>query len=227
MLALKAWSIENAVDARTSALRAMDLLSTQVHLQRGQMIYGHEDPVEQWYRIVSGLARKSTLLSDGRRRIVDFLLPGDFFGFSAREERFFDVDAIVEGTVIASYPRRRMELLADANPAVARLIRQMAFESISRLQARVLILGRGNARKKVCAFLMEMAERSHDDPRKVVDLSMSRYDIADYLALSVETVSRALTELQLRHAIKLTGTRRVTILVRGDLEDSCAEVCRV
>jgi CRP-like cAMP-binding protein len=222
MLASKPRS-ENTIADRTGALHAMDLLATRARLRRGETIYAHEDPVAQWYCIVSGIARKSTLLSDGRRRIVDFLLPGDFFGFSAREQRFFDVEAIVDDTVVASYSLSRMELLADVEREVARLIRQMAFESISRLQARVLILGRVNARKKVCAFLVEMAERSHRDPTEVVDLPMSRYDIADYLALSVETVSRALTELQFRHAIELTGRRRVTILDRDQLEDDGTE----
>src|SRR5258708_6327630 len=97
---------------------------------RGQRIHSPEDPPQYWYRVVSGTARKSTLLVDGRRRIVDFLLPGDLFGFSARDECHFEVEAVSEDTVIARYPRRRVEALAESDPEVGRHIRNLAFESI-------------------------------------------------------------------------------------------------
>jgi CRP-like cAMP-binding protein len=196
----------------------MEALAATNRWHRGQQIYCREDPVRYWYRIVAGMARKSTLLSDGRRRIVDFLLPGDFFGFSIKPERFFDVEAVVE-TSVACYPRQRMEMLADSNPEVARRIREKAFESISRLQSRLLILGRVTAIEKVSAFLMELAERSSRGGDRVVILQMSRYDIADYLALSVETVSRSLTDLQNRGAIVLLGKHRVQIADPAALSD--------
>jgi CRP/FNR family nitrogen fixation transcriptional regulator len=201
------------------AAAAIESLAAMTSCQRGQEIYGHEDSTEHWYRIVSGMARKSTLLIDGRRRILDFLLPGDFFGFSARNKRAFDVEAVIDGTVIACYPRRLMERLADGDPEVNRQIRHMAFESISRLQSRVLILGRPTALNKVCAFLMEMANRSDEEQSEVIVLPMSRYDIADYLALSVETVSRTLTHLKQLRAIALTDKHRVTITNRKTLEE--------
>ena len=91
----------------------------------------------------------------------------------------------------------------------------MAFESISRSQARLLILGRVTAREKVHAFLDEMAHRSFDGRTNAVVLPMSRYDIADYLAISVETVSRALTELKRRGTIRTAGTRRIQMLDRA------------
>lgn len=196
-------------------------LCTACH--RGQEICRQADPTEHWYRVISGMGRKSILLIDGRRRIVDFLLPGDFFGFSARDERAFDVEAVIEGTVVARYPRVQMEALAETHPEVGRLIRQMAFESISRLQARVLILGRPTAMAKVCAFLIEMAIRSPEPRALIVALPMSRYDIADYLALSVETVSRALTELGRRGAINLTDKHRVMITSLARLMDGCGK----
>jgi CRP-like cAMP-binding protein len=164
------------------------------------------------------MARKSTLLVDGRRRIVDFLLPGDFFGFSTRDECHFEVEAVIEGTVIARYPKRRVEALAESDPEVGRCIRNLAVESISRLEARIVILGRVTAIEKVSAFLLELAQRSRDGVSTVVVLPMSRYDIADYLALSVETVSRALTSLRRRGAIAFTGKRQVRIIKRAALQ---------
>jgi len=179
---------------------------------RDQEIYGPTGAEEYWFCILSGAARKYLLLADGRRRIVDFLLPGDFFGFRARHTEFFAADAIVAGTEVARYPRRSVETAADSNTRLARQIREVAFESISRSQARLLILGRVTAREKVHAFLDEMAHRSFDGRPNAVVLPMSRYDIADYLAVSVETVSRALTDLKRRGTIRAAGTRPIEIL---------------
>jgi CRP-like cAMP-binding protein len=170
------------------------------------------DELEYWYCVISGAARKYVLLADGRRRIVDFLLPGDYFGFRARHKEFFAADAIVGGTLVARYSRKALETAADRDPQLGRRIREIAFASISRSQARLLILGRITALKKVHAFLEELAERSSARNRNTVVLPMSRYDIADYLALSVETVSRSLTELRRRGAIRCTSTRRIHIL---------------
>jgi CRP-like cAMP-binding protein len=173
---------------------------------------GPTAPDEHWFCVLSGAARKYVLLADGRRRIIDFLLAGDFFGFWAQHEAFFAADAIVAGTEVARYPRRGVEAAADSNPRLGREIREQAFASISRSQARLLILGRVTAREKVHAFLDKMAHRSFDRRANAVVLPMSRYDIADYLALSVETVSRALTDLKRRGTIRAAGTRRIQIL---------------
>lgn len=198
-------------------MAALDRLATVTPHRRGATIYGPDDPAEHWYRLVSGVARKCALLPDGRRHIVDFLLPGDFFGFIARHEHRFAVEAIVEDTVVARYPRRRAEVLADSDPEVGRLIRGMAFEAISRAQARTLILGRTTAAEKVGSFLLEMAERWAGATVDAFVLPMSRYDIADYLALAAETVSRALTDLKHRGAIALVRAHRVRIVDRDAL----------
>ncbi len=205
-----------------------DVLSTlamTTRYGRGQEIYTQDHPAEHWYRVVSGAARRFTVQVNGRRQIVDFLLPGDFFGLASRNVHLFAVEAIVEGTVVAAYPRERAEALADANPHLGREIRTVTAAEIARLQTRILILGRIGSLGKVSAFLLEMAERlsSRTQASKTGDgilLPMSRYDIADYLTLSVETVSRALTSLKQRGAIRLVGTRRVKIIHYDALEDS-------
>jgi CRP/FNR family nitrogen fixation transcriptional regulator len=186
---------------------------------RDQEIYGPTGGEEHWFCVLSGAARKYVLLADGRRRIIDFLLPGDFFGFRAQHEAFFAADAILAGTEVARYPRRGMETAADSNPRLARQIRELAFASISRSQARLLILGCVTAREKVHAFLDEMTHRSFDGRANAVVLPMSRYDIADYLAVSVETVSRALTELKRRGVIRAAGTRRIQLLTHDSREE--------
>ena len=186
--------------------------------RRDQEIYGRFDATEHWYCILSGAARKCSLTTDGRRRIIDFLLPGDFFGFRARHLEFFAAEAITGGTVVARYPRHSLEIAADSDPLLGRHIREITFEAIARSQARLLILGGVTALDKVGAFLIEMTDRSFDRTDQTVVLPMSRYDIADYLAVSVETVSRALTEFKKCGAIRYVSTRRIHILKRGLLE---------
>jgi len=196
---------------------AMASLARIRSCRRGQRIYGPDDPAIYWYRIASGAARKCALLADGRRRIVDFLFPGDFFGFATRHRHAFGAEAIAEGTLVALYPREGVEMLVDRDPELGRQIRDMAFDAVTRSQARMLILGRVTAREKVGAFLIEMAERS--PTANAVVLPMSRYDIADYLAMSVETVSRSLSDLKHRGTITFADIHRVRILDHDALDD--------
>jgi CRP-like cAMP-binding protein len=198
-------------------LDASDCLATTTRYRRGEEVYAPGDPAEHWYRVVSGMARKCAVEADGRRQIVDFLLPGDLFGLITRHEHRFAVEAVADGTEVARYPRGKIERLADFDPRVGRLIREAAFEAISRSQARMLILGRMSALERVGAFLIEMAERSRAAPGGIV-LSMSRYDIADYLGLAAETVSRTLSDLRQSGVIRLEGTHRVRLLDRAALE---------
>jgi CRP-like cAMP-binding protein len=201
------------------ALQALEALASTASYGRGQTVYGPNDPADHWYRVVVGMARKCMVTADGQRQIVDFLLPGDFFGLVNRQEHRFAVEAVSNSTVVARYPRRHAELLADADPRLGRRLRELAFETAARLQARMLMLGRKSALDKVAAFLIEMADCPSDGPDDVLMLRMSRYDIGDYLALSSETVSRTLTELQQRGMVEFRGRHRLRIVDRGTLEE--------
>lgn len=197
-----------------TAYESLQQLAVVARYDTDQPIYRNNDPAQYWFHIVAGAARKSALSGDGRRHIVDFLLPGDFFGFCASNEHHFCVETIVAGSLVARFPRRSAERLADSDPQVARHIRQAAFESIARLQRRTLILAGSSALEKVGAFLLEMADREDVEQTRWVRLPMSRSDIADYLAMAVETVSRTLTELRARRAIAYCDARRVQICDR-------------
>jgi len=189
-----------------------DVQSAQISYRRGQEVIGHVESGDYWYCVLKGAVREYAILAEGRRRIVDFLLPGDFFGFPTSHRNFFAADAVSEGTVLARYPRRSLEQAADANPQISTQLREIAFEALWRSQVRLLILGRVTANAKVSSFLIEMAERSFDARDQTVLLPMSRYDIADYLAISVETVSRALTVLDQCGAIRFADRHRLQIL---------------
>jgi CRP/FNR family nitrogen fixation transcriptional regulator len=132
------------------------------------------------------------------------------------------VEASIEGTFIACLPSGGLEMIASSDPEVRRMIRNLAFEAVTRAQAHILVLGRTTAAEKVSAFLLEMAGRVTDRTAQVIVLPMSRYDIADYLAISVETVSRALTDLRHNGAINLSGKREVRIVDRSGLDEDGA-----
>jgi CRP-like cAMP-binding protein len=203
---------------------AVEHLASRTHYHKGDTIYYQDGPAEYGYRIVTGAARECALLADGRRQVLDFLMPGDVFGFCAPGVHRFSGEIIAEATMVARYPRHRVEMLAESDPEVARRLRQLAFEAIGRLQTRMTVLSRTTALEKVSTFLLEMADRSASNAKNSIALPMSRYDIADYLALSVETVSRTLTALRQRRAITFTGARLVSIIDRGLLQ-WCSENC--
>lgn len=179
---------------------------------REQEIYCQGDPRAGWYRIASGAARQYLLRADGRRQVVDIHLPGDFFGFAGEGHHHFSEQALVEGTLICFYPRRRIEELIDNNSEVATQIRKCSFETIGRLREQMLILGAITARRKVHAFLSYLCHRLSPDNAGGATLPISRCDIADLLGISAETVSRAFTELQERGAISLDGPRQIRLL---------------
>jgi CRP-like cAMP-binding protein len=131
------------------------------------------------------------------------------------------VECVVANTTVVRYPRREMESLMEADPQLARGVREFAFESIDRMQSRIILLGRSRAMERVCGFLLEMAHRARVESLGTVSLPMSRYDIADYLAIAVETVSRSLTILRSKRVIAFLDTRHFRILERKALEAHC------
>lgn len=199
---------------------SLDSLAVTTRFHRGQEICAQSRPAEHWYCLISGVARRYALRVDGRRQIFDLLLPGDFFGFTVQDVYDFSVEAVAEGTMAVGYPRRRAEKIADADPRLARELREVTFSAIARLQAQILIVGRVTVVEKVGSFLLDMAARTEKGSADRIVLPVSRYDIADYLAVSVETVSRSLTDLKHRGLITLAGTRTIKILDRDALEDA-------
>jgi CRP/FNR family nitrogen fixation transcriptional regulator len=193
-------------------LKSLEGIMTITSYHRGQSLYNQSDPAQYWYCVGAGMAKKYALLEDGRQQIVDFLLPGDFFGFGVQNAHQFTVEVVVNDTILACYPRQETDFFAAREPQLAQLMRDIAFDTISRSQARMIVLGRTTAAQKVGAFLVEMANRLPGGSEGEVHLPMSRYDIGDYLGLSFETVSRALTYLRCRGHITFVSARTIRIV---------------
>jgi CRP/FNR family nitrogen fixation transcriptional regulator len=177
-------------------------------LAKDEAVFAEGDRVAYFYKVTSGAVRTYKLLSDGRRQIDAFYLPGDIFGIEARDEHRFSAEAVGDAVVVA-YRRGNLDTLASDNPAFARQIMTATIRSLERAQDHMLLLGRKSALEKIATFLLDLSQRLDEDQ---VDLLMSRTDIADHLGLTIETVSRTLTQLERQKVIELPAHRRTIVL---------------
>jgi len=178
-------------------------------LAKDEEIFAEGDRTAFFYKVISGAVRTSRLLTDGRRQIDAFHLAGDLFGIEAGAEHRFGAEAVGPAKVVA-YRRCSLDTLAAGNGAFARQVVQAMMRSLERAQNHMLLLGRKSAVEKVATFLLDLAERSFADGH--VDLPMSRSDIADHLGLTIETVSRSLTQLERDRVIEVPAHRRTIVL---------------
>jgi CRP-like cAMP-binding protein len=176
-------------------------------------IYGEGEPSEYFYKVLSGAVRIYRILVDGRRQICTFNMRGEFFGFEAESIHGSSAEAVVNSEVLV-IKRSTVMLAAEHDIEVTRQIWSITDAELKRVQAHVLLLIK-TAKERVAAFLVEMAARAPDDIE--VELPMCRQDIADYIGLTIETVSRMLADLEQRGAISLPNTRRVILRNREAL----------
>jgi CRP-like cAMP-binding protein len=196
-----------------SLFGSIELMGATVPYARDAEIYGENEPAEYLYKIVGGAVRTYKVLVDGRRQICAFHLPGDFFGLETDGIHAFSAEAITDSKILM-IKRSALMTLAERDRNVALHLWTMTGDELRRVQAHVLLLIK-TAKERVAAFLLEMAQRA--PAADEVDLPMSRQDIADYLGLTIETVSRTLTELESRSAISLPSSRRVVLCNRNAL----------
>jgi len=165
--------------------------------------------------VVSGAVRTHKLLSDGRRQIGAFHLPGDVFGLEAGSAHRFCAEAISDATVRVA-KRSAIVAMAARDIDLASELWTLTAEKLQHAEDHMLLLGRKNAEERVASFLLEMAGRASSE--LTVELPMSRQDIADYLGLTIETVSHTLTQLESKATIELPSSRRINLRNRGALQ---------
>lgn len=183
----------------------LGLMGAPMRFARNAEVYGEDEPAEYLYQVISGAVRTYRLLDDGRRQISAFYLPGDIFGVEAGEAHLSSAEAVVESRVLVV---KRSSVLARAEheKELSRQLWMLTVRELQRVQQHSLVLIK-NAEERVAGFLLEMASRSSGGT--AIDLPMSRQDIADYLGLTIETVSRTLTQLVQSGAIALETSRRI------------------
>jgi len=188
-------------------------MGAQMSFPRNAEIYGEGETADYIYRVVSGAVRTYKVLADGRRQVGGFYLPGDMFGLEPGEEHNFSAEAIAESKVLV-IKRSAVMALAERDAEVARQLWNLTGRELSRVQDHILLLIK-SAHERVATFLLEMAER--ESGGNAVDLPMSRQDIADYLGLTIETVSRTLSHMESLATIEVPSSRRIVLRNRTAL----------
>jgi CRP/FNR family transcriptional regulator, nitrogen fixation regulation protein len=195
----------------------MDIMGAPMSFSRNTEIYGENEPADYLYKVVSGSVRTYKIFDDGRRQIGGFYFPGDMFGLEHGDSHQFSAEAI-DNCVVIVVKRSGLVALAERDGDIARQLWSHTAAELQRVRAHMLLLIK-SAEQRVACFLIEMANRKSS--HEVVELPMSRQDIADYLGLTIETVSRTLTHLEAKAAIALPSSRRIllrnrTALIRLD-----------
>jgi CRP/FNR family transcriptional regulator, nitrogen fixation regulation protein len=200
------------------ALSQTDVLLSEFKYNRSAEIFGEAEPAEYVYQVVDGAVRSYKLLSDGRRQINAFHLVGDIFGLEADGIHRFTAEAIVETTVRLA-KRASLAHVAEQDATVARDLLNMTANNLQHAEDHMLLLGRKTSLERVAAFLLEMDRRL--TAAGVMALPMCRRDIADYLGLTLETVSRVLSLLHDKGVLGFLGQtqRQIVLLDRPKLAE--------
>ena len=192
-----------------------------VHRVSGETIFFEGETATHVYNLISGAVRLSKLLSDGRRQIAGFLFPGDFLGITMEDEHAFTAEAIIPSK-FCQFSRARFDTFIDTHPHLERRLYAIAAHELAAARQQVVLLGRKTAAERVASFLLMLDARRSPSCRGAVPddditLPMSRSDIADYLGLRIETISRELSVLKASRLIRLTSVQSVRVVDRDRL----------
>lgn len=210
------------LDAKTLAnMRAMGSLQ---RLEPGQAIFHEGDLVNRVFMLASGAVKIYTLLADGRRQVTGFMFPGDFLGMSVDDEHAFTAEALSESE-LWWFSRRAFDTFVETSPQVERELYRLAAHELAAAQQQMVLLGRKTAAERLASFfllILERKERVSGLRESHFELPMSRLDIADYLGLTRETVSRMLGQLRSSGLIRLASQDHVEVLNRAGLDGMAA-----
>lgn len=201
-----------------SALHDMESIMTHRRIDRGQSLLMEGDAAGFAYNVIGGGVKLYKSLPDGRTQITGFLLPGDFLGLPLRGAYAYSAEAL-DDSMLCQFPRAALQAVFEKHPRLQARLLETVHDDLAAAQEHMLLLGRKNAEERVCSFLLSLlkrAERVHGavDP---LPLPVRRRDIADYLGLTIETVSRTFTELRKDGLIEIGKSDEVSIRDRAAL----------
>jgi CRP/FNR family transcriptional regulator, nitrogen fixation regulation protein len=187
---------------------SLSLRGVRMRFERNEEVFGEAEAAEYVYRVVSGAVRTMRFSSDGRRQILGFHLPGDVFGWELGDTHTLSAEAVSAADVIM-VRRSLVEKASAQDLQAAHAVLALTAHSLNTARDHAVVLGRKGAGERVAAFLLQLADRFVS--RTELELPMSRADIADYLGLTIETVSRAFSEMERQCAIALPSSRHVVM----------------
>ncbi len=202
----------------TGDLMALRAMGSSQRLVAGQPLFHEGDPAGEVYNVTQGTLKLYKLLADGRRQVIGFIFPGDFLGISVEDDHACTAEAL-EDVQLCRFPRRRFDAFVDGSLAMERELYRLAAHELAAARAQMVLLGRKTAAERLASFFLSLAARRTGGTggARMVDLPMCRTDIADYLGLTKETVSRVLAHLKSQRLIRLDALDRIEILDRAGL----------
>jgi CRP/FNR family transcriptional regulator len=196
-----------AVDGQVSGIRSL------VSYSVGKTVLFEGDRTKHFFEIIKGVMKHYKLLPDGRRQVTGFLYPGSYFGLTVGDRVAYTAEAVTD-VRLWRYSRAGFERLMEHTRGSGQPLLEMVISELHTAQDQMLLLGRMTAQERIAAFLLTLAQRSEAHGRRAsqVHLPMNRSDIADYVGLATETVSRSLAQLKRQGIINMLGHQNVTIL---------------
>lgn len=209
-------------------LQLMAAISKHLNLDPGETLILDGDASDQVYNVVSGTLMMTRLGPDGRRQIMAFLLTGSFIGFASDQLYHFNVEAVT-GSELCRFERKKLEPLFQTYPEMEQRFRQMAARVIEASLDLVFTLGRRNATERMAAFLLHLRDMQREQAETelaadhIWQIPMTRTDIADYLGLTIETVSRVLSRLKAKGIVRLPSLHRFEVMDEGRLKAAAGD----
>lgn len=221
-MTLQSVAMQGGLGALECSLAPPDLssvfsLQPIIEAAPGQSLFWQGDDAKYVFQVEGGMLRALRLLADGRRVIVGFLHPGDLLGVCLKNRYLYTVEAITE-VRLRRYPRRRFEDEVARQPHLRQELFSKLCDEMTAAQDQAVLLSRRSADEKVANFLLLMAKDRDAEPIAFVDLPMTRLDIADYLNMTIETVSRTITKFASNGIIIAPDRRSIIILKRHILQ---------
>jgi len=202
---------EFTVETATLPMDCTTPQTAEARLKPGAYLYFEGDEVEWLYQVKSGVLRLTRLLADGRRQVIAFGYPGDIVGFPAADLHHTDCEALTD-VRLQSFRRSHLES-GEGDPKLHSSLLQAALREIGAMQDHFMMLGRKSATEKLASFLCVLSDRVGEDlgAYRQINLPMSRSDIADFLGLTTETVSRTFTQLRKSQIIAIDNIHTIII----------------
>jgi CRP/FNR family transcriptional regulator, anaerobic regulatory protein len=196
-----------------SELRVLEQAITNLHIKPRGTILDEGEPALHMFNVTAGTVKVYKLLPDGRRQIIGFLMAGDFLGFAVRDSYAYSAEAVTP-VRLCRFPRKKLDELFSRYPMMEKRLLRLAANELAVAQDLMLLLGRKTAKERLATFLLLLSDRAKrlGAAANPVALPMSRTDIADYLGLTTETVSRAFTQLRNSKLIRLDTTNQALLL---------------
>ena len=205
-----------AETSERDGLSALDTMGSVCRFRRGEIIFGEGDELQCSYKILSGAVRLSRITEDGRRQIVEFRTAGDFLGFEWDGECALSAEA-VRDVVTVRFIRNRVDRMIEQRSDMRESLVAVIREELRSAHEHLITLGCQGAKERVANFLLQLARKARINDGETLEVELGRQDMADYLGLTLETISRTLSEFRRMGAIALPKRRQIRILNKAKL----------